>query len=363
MANIENEKIKRRYFKWLLGAKGYSEKTIVAIEGAIHQFEEFTGYKKFKTFSERQATGFKKWLGEKKNKGHSLSNTTKYYHLRHLNSFFSWLATQSGYKSRISLDAVSYLSLDKRAVHDALSTRPKKYPSKEQVKELVSSISINNDIDRRDQALIAFMFLTGIRYHALCSLSLGCIDLEKLVVNQDPRLGVHTKGGKVITTLILRFDEELVEILKEWINYLIKKLKFGPSDPLFPKTQVSQADEGYSFEANGISQGFWSNSNSIRNILKLRTTNAGLPYFNPHSFRHAACQLALKLCRTPEELKALSQNFGHESVTTTLKSYGTLDDSRVSDVINNIDFSKKKNVDSKQISIADLEEFVNSKKT
>ncbi|MEA1980850.1 MAG: site-specific integrase [candidate division Zixibacteria bacterium] len=362
MANYTNEKIKRQYFKWLRGAKGNSEQTIVVIERAIHQFEESTGYKDFKTFSERQATGFKKWLNEKRNNGKNLSNTTKYHYLRHLNSFFSWLATQSGYKSRISLDAVSYLSLNRKAVHDALSTRPKKFPSIGQVKELVLSISIKNDIDRRDQSLIAFMFLTGIRYKALCSLSLGCIDIEKLVVNQDPRLGVHTKGGKVITTWILQFDEELVVILKEWVNYLITKLKFGPSDPLFPKTQVSQVEEGYSFEANGISQEFWSNSNSIRNILKLRTTNAGLSYFNPHSFRHAACQYALRLAKTPEEFKALSQNFGHESVTTTLRSYGTLDDSRISEVINNIDFSEKKNIDSKQFSLADLEDYIKSKK-
>jgi len=340
MANLNNEKIKRRYFKWLRGARGYSELTITAMERAIHLFEESTKYKDFKTFSERQATNFKKWLSERISNGNSLSNTTKYHHLRHLHAFFTWLSTQQGYKSRIDLDSVSYLSLDRKTVHDALSPRPKNYPSLDQVKALVNSIIVTSEIEQRDQALISFMFLTGIRYQAICSLSLDCIDIEKLVVYQDPRLGVRTKGGKLITTWILQFDDELIEIFKKWINYLLEVKNYGPSDPLFPKTNVEQTEDGYSFEVKGLKPDFWSGGNSIREILKNRSEKAGLPYFHPHSFRHGACQLALKLANSPEELKALSQNFGHESVTTTLRSYGTLDDSRVADIISGLRWDK-----------------------
>jgi len=139
-------------------------------------------------------------------------------------------------------------------------------------------------------------------------------------------------------------------------------LKFGPCDPLFPKTSVVQSEDGFSFEVQGIKAEFWAGGNSIRDILKRRSEDAGLPYFNPHSFRHAACQLALRYSRTPEEFKALSQNFGHEAVTTTLRSYGTLDDQRVNDVLSRIDFSGERTGNNKDFSIEDLEEFVRIKK-
>lgn len=362
MANGTNEKVKRRYFRWLREAKGYSEQTVVAIERAIHLFEESTGYKDFKSFSERQATGFKNWLGDRRHNGKPLSNTTKYHTLRHATAFFSWLSTQSGFRSRISLDSVSYLSLDRRTVHEALSVRPRKYPSLEQVKSLVESIDVNTDIDRRDQALIAFMLLTGIRYTAICTLSLGCFDVERLVVFQDPRMGVQTKGGKAITTHILKFDTDLVKKVVKWARYLVEELKFGPCDPLFPKTLVAQTEDGFVFEVRGLAREFWSGGNSIREILRRRSEQAGLPYFNPHSFRHAACQLALRLCRTPEEFKALSQNFGHEQVTTTLRSYGNLDDQRIGDVISKIDFSGKKKSSGNTVRLEDIQAFIDSKK-
>ena len=338
MPNSVNEKVKRRYFSWLKGAKGYAEPTIVAIERAIATFEEYTDSRDFRTFCERQATGFKKWLEERKSTGKPISNTTKYHTLRHLKAFFSWLATQNGYKSKISLDAVSFLTLDRRTVRDILSPRPHRFPSLEQVKALVQSIHGNSDVDRRDRALISLLLLTGIRYQAACSLRLGCFDSDRLVVHQDPRKGVHTKGGKSITTWLLKFDDELVAEVVGWARFVAHERSFGPTDPLFPRTAVRQADDGYSFEACGIEPVCWSGGNSIREILKNRSAVAGLPYFQPHSYRHAACALALKMSRTPEQLKALSQNFGHDQVITTLRSYGTLDQDRVADVISGIDF-------------------------
>ncbi len=189
-------------------------------------------------------------------------------------------------------------------------------------------------MDRRDRALIAFLLLTGIRYKAACSLSLSCSDAERLVVYQDPRQGEKT--GKMITSRLLRFDNRLVEEVRGWARHLTTERHFGPSDPLFPRTRVSQASDGFAFVADDVEPDFWSGGNSIREILKSRSEAAGLPYFNPHSYRHAACQLGLKAARTPEEFKVLSQNFGHEAVTTTLRSYGTLDQDRVAEVIGGI---------------------------
>jgi len=81
-----------------------------------------------------------------------------------------------------------------------------------------------------------------------------------------------------------------------------------------------------------------------------------------YQFRHAACQLALRLCKTPEELKALSQNFGHEEVTTTLRSYVTLDDQRIADVMLKIDFTGKRQSNDVTFTLEDMQDFVDSQK-
>jgi integrase/recombinase XerD len=62
-------------------------------------------------------------------------------------------------------------------------------------------------------------------------------------------------------------------------------------------------------------------------------TRAGLPYFNPHSFRKTLVQLGEKLCQTPEEFKAWSQNLGHEKVLTTFSSYGEVAAERQTEII------------------------------
>jgi hypothetical protein len=37
---------------------------------------------------------------------------------------------------------------------------------------------------------------------------------------------------------------------------------------------------------------------------------AGLPYFNPHSFRKTLALLGGQICKSPEQYKAWSQNLG-----------------------------------------------------
>jgi integrase len=72
----------------------------------------------------------------------------------------------------------------------------------------------------------------------------------------------------------------------------------------------------------GLRRKCWSNATPIRTIFREAFEQAGLPYFNPHSFRNTLVQLGESLCNTPEEFKAWSQNLGHEKVLTTFLSYG-----------------------------------------
>src|SRR6478752_5433191 len=121
----------------------------------------------------------------------------------------------------------------------------------------------------------------------------------------------------------------------DWVRYLDTLQLFGLSDPLFPATVVVQ-DQYHLFQTGGLSRRHWSNATPIRTIFKEAFTSAGLAYANPHSFRKTLAQLGERLCRTPEEFKAWSQNLGHEQVLTTFSSYGQVGPHRQAELIRHL---------------------------
>ena len=80
-------------------------------------------------------------------------------------------------------------------------------------------------------------------------------------------------------------------------------LLWGEDDPLFPRTQTGLGEYG-GFTAIGLSREGWSNAGPIRMIFRDAFTAAGLPYFNPHSFRSTLAQLGERLCSSTESFKA-----------------------------------------------------------
>ena len=52
-----------------------------------------------------------------------------------------------------------------------------------------------------------------------------------------------------------------------------------------------------------------------------------------HSLRHTLAQVGERLCQTPEQFKAWSQNLGHEGVLTTLFAYGTVPEGRQREIM------------------------------
>jgi integrase len=127
-------------------------------------------------------------------------------------------------------------------------------------------------------------------------------------------------------------DDDLTAIVTAWIDELRQKHLFGQTDPLFPRTRMG-LDEHGNFAPMGIERVHWGDASPVREIFRKAFTLIGLPYFPPHSFRHTLGHLAQTWCRTPEELKAWSQNLGHENIATTLTSDGRIDPHRQGDVI------------------------------
>lgn len=328
-----NERIKRRYFSYLKEAKRHSEPTVDAVAKALSRFETHTKYRDFKAFHYQQAIAFKKHLAEQTGvrSGERLSKATLHATLANLKRFFQWLAGQPGYKSRFSYSDADYFNLSEKDTRVATAQREQRVPTLEQIKHVIVQMPGVTEIERRNRALIAFTLLAGARDRAIASLKLKHIDLTENRAYQDAR-EVATKFSKSFPTYFFPVGDEVREIVAEWMRYLREEKLWGNDDPLFPATLVALGDS-QRFGPAGLKRAHWSSAASIRPIFRDAFTLAGLPYFNPHSFRNTLVKLGQTLCQTPEEFKAWSQNLGHESVLTTLYSYGNVATPRQSEII------------------------------
>ncbi len=339
--NPENERIKRKYLIFLKEAKRQNEASIDAVAKSLSRFEMYTKYRSFKAFHYEQAVGFKKNLSKQENQqtGKKLSKATLNSTLRHLKNFFEWLAMQRGYKSRINYTDTEYFNLSDKDTRIATARRQKPVPTIEQIKHVIELMPVTSDIDKRNRCLIAFTLLTGARDSAIASLKIKHIDLDAGSLFLDAR-EVNTKYSKTFTTYFFPVGDEVLQILIEWVAYLKEELLYGNDDPLFPKTNVIRGKNN-TFEPSGFMREHWSTASPIRNIFSEAFNNAGLPYFNPHSFRNTLVQLGEKLCQSPEDFKAWSQNLGHEGVLTTFYSYGEVQSSRQAEIIESFGLPNK----------------------
>lgn len=334
--NASNERIKRQYFAYLKEAKRHSEPTLDAVAKALNRFEEYTRFKDFKAFHIEQAMAFKKNLAEQKGQrsGEMLSKATLHATHTHLKAFFQWLAGQPGYKSRLSYSDAEYFNLSEKDTRIATARRDQIAPTLEQVKYVITAMRDGSEIERRNRALVAFTLLTGARDSAIASMKLKHIDLMAGCVHQDAR-EVRTKFSKTFTTFFFPVGDEICEIVENWVTYLRKEKLWGNDDPLFPATRI-EVGASRQFEAAGLNRKRWSTATPIRTVFKEAFTDAGLPYFNPHSFRHTLVRLGEAVCSSPEQFKAWSQNLGHEGVLTTFYSYGSVSIQRQGEIIHRL---------------------------
>lgn len=331
--NADNERIKRKYFAYLKEAMRNSEPTVDAAAKALARFESHTKYKDFKAFHYEQAIAFKKYLAEQKGQqsGEKLSKSTLHATLTQLKRFFQWLAWQPGYKSRFQYSDAEYFNLSDKDTRIATTQREQKAPTLEQVKHVINAMPNGSNIERRNRALVAFTLLTGARDSAIASMKLKHVDLIANSVNQDAR-EVKTKFSKTFNTFFFPVGDDIRGIVAEWVAYLREEKLWGNDDPLFPATRIALG-VSRQFEVHGLERAHWSTASPIRTIFRDAFVNAGLTYFNPHSFRNTLVQLGQDVCKSPEQFKAWSQNLGHEKVLTTFLSYGEVACQRQGEII------------------------------
>ena len=330
--NVKNEEIKDTYLLYLTKSAKDKLKTSTAESkiGSVRQFETFTKYADFKAFDEEQGISFYDYLDNQ-----SIEVSTKIKHLNNVRDFFYWYLTSTKHK-KSQIEALNTLEPKDKDVRLNNRRELVEYPSNEEISKIFS-MPDDSIFAKRDLALISFQILSAARVSAIATLSIGNIDLDKKIVFQDPLEGVETKRDKYIITRFMEFDNKYLNYLIEWVNILKIDYFFTDNDPLFPK--INEYAGGIQ-----VKKEFFGDATKYNALYTKICKKVGIKVYHPHCFRHYSIAEALKHIRTGEQLKALSQNVGHEEVITILEQYGNMTPNEYAKVIEQM-FANKGSAD------------------
>lgn len=167
-----------------------------------------------------------------------------------------------------------------------------------------------------------------ISLQALCTLrisELGTVTLKNLIeengsyfIYVSPR-HMTVKYAKTRHVHFLPLPPDIVANVIEWRDYLGKLGRKG-ADPLFPVIDTRFGQSNLLEEKLRLQE--IKSDSTIRDVFKKAFTFAGYAYIKPHNFRKTLTRFAQH--QSPAFLNAVRQNLGHESIDTTLSSYGQM---------------------------------------
>lgn len=294
---------------------------------------------------------YKTSLQASDNSGKTLSASTIVHAFSSVCGFFRWLRKQVGY-DKIPEDLVDYFSAPRHLIQIANAPAEKAYPTHEEVVTVVGSMPTDSFLQRRNRALVAFVYLTGVRVAALITLRLKHVDCERRLVHQQAAEQVATKNSKTMRTAWFPVGKEFEQIVIDWIAEMTS-LDTNPETPLFPRGERrlfgSQDQPGWEFLAS---------DDAVVDIMAAAAAAVGVRRFTPHRLRDTIASMIDKWAVTLAEQKALSQNMGHANMRTTFERYGPVSEKQQHDLIANMRQRGKTEIDFDIVlAYANAEEF------
>jgi integrase len=190
----------------------------------------------------------------------------------------------------------------------------------------IASVSTETLRQERGQVAVCMLFLSGMRADALASLPRSCVDLPTRQISQLPEAGVRTKNRKAALTFLLEIPE-LLDVCIKW-DQRVRQL---PPAALWYATLTNDG-----MVLTPTIRAFEGRSNVIERDVRLICQLAGVDYLSPHKLRHGHVVHALKQAHNMAELKAISQNVMHSSVTITDQVYGRLMNNDIREIVSNL---------------------------
>jgi site-specific recombinase XerD len=187
----------------------------------------------------------------------------------------------------------------------------------------IASVSTETLRQERGKVAVCMLFLSGMRAEALASLPISCMHLAEHKIEQLPERGVRTKNRKAAITYLLPI-QPLLDVCLQWD----RRVRALSPESLWYATLTRDG-----MNITGTCKAFTGRHNAIERDVRLICEWAEVPYLSPHKLRHGHVVHALKNARDLADLKAISQNVMHASVTITDQVYGGLLDNDVRDII------------------------------
>jgi integrase len=177
----------------------------------------------------------------------------------------------------------------------------------------IARVSTETLREERAKVAVCILFLSGMRADALASIPIACIHIDDNQIDQLPEMGVRTKGRKAAITYLLDIPE-LWAVVKAWDARMRTALQ---PDSLW-YSPLSQ--DGMELCETKIA--FEGRHSAVRNDVRLICDRAGVPYLSSHKLRHGHVVYALKQAVDMADLKAVSQNIMHSTISITDGTYG-----------------------------------------
>ena len=321
--NPKNEEILEEYSKYLMYKRPVklTKDTVNAKRLHIEDFDEFCKYRDFKMFTSDVGTKYYDFLLSRE-----LSYSTMFSYLYDIKEFLSWyFRTHKIKNSNKLIDSLETLTPRDEDIRLSHRLTYVDYPTREEFDRIID-FPEQTIADKRDKAILAFMFISCARVGAISTTNIAAVDLDKMIYRQDPLEGIQTKKKKHIITKLLPFGEQYTKLFVDWILYLKNEWSFDDTSPLFPKIRNLTKGEV-------IIREFLGGETEYNKMIEKRCIAAGVKKFNPHSFRHFGIFEALKYVRNGTQLRALSQNVGHELITNILEQYAKMRPEIYTDII------------------------------
>ncbi|HLG50189.1 MAG TPA: tyrosine-type recombinase/integrase [Chloroflexota bacterium] len=225
-------------------------------------------------------------------RGQELSARTRAKYLATIRSFLKYYATETD---------LPVLPRDKVALPRTGDHMPRAVPTPEEIARLIAARTGDTLRDRRDRAILALLFSTGLRIGELCALDRRQIREEHLGHEELMEVSIIGKGrrGRII------FINAAAQLLLR--DYLVLRTDDDPA--LFIHVHPGQRRSATGDSSRRLTP------RAIQQMVQEAARRAGLDgQLTPHALRHG---FAVDLLRGGTDLRTVQDLLGHRSVTTT----------------------------------------------
>jgi len=321
----ENAKILYRfYYKYCLHIKGYSTATLAKIEKAVSHFTTSSNNCDFKSVTLDTVIEFKAFLKGITYRGRIISLSSVNEYLHYVQLLFIYLMDRPGFRQRINFEIIECFNLSLKERNSLRSGKDHsvKYPTYDEILEIVNSIGSSSIVKRSRQAMVALVALSGVR-RASCA-KLRMFDWDSQNSRLTMELGPNDpKNGNYIETTVVPLSEKLFKIFTDYYAELVS-LGYKDFNPIFPKAKPRKEGNDLCFvESTELTQDFMSKHNVSR-IVKEICKEAGFPGYSVHKFRHSYSREMKKRMPDNDLMVALMKNMGHKSINLSTFHYGSM---------------------------------------